>query len=418
MATNPYTSRTAPAMMPADWAEQQSEIDYRTRLADQLAGDTQMPSGQVVGGIYVRPSITQMLAKALNPVIARQNRAEAGRLSADLAEKQATERSGAMERFAQKLAGTPESAQGQFYPAGGNPDEESGMGYRPAVAGNREAALGELARSRDPMLQQLAMAQMLKGIEPPKREAFTLGPGQVRYDETGKQVANVAPKTEKPFIRTRVMGDQEVQEQLQADGSYQEIGRGPRFARQIAPVINLAEQSRKAPKLPTSALKMQQEELDAIGTVGAINADLAAIDKQIEGGKLNLGVVGNLAAKAKNFVGASDESSRNLASFQATLEKLRNDSLRLNKGVQTEGDAQRAWNELVANINDPKVVRQRMAEIQKINDRAAGLRRMNVDVIRSNFGVEPMDTAPRMNQPAAVGGGGSNVDDLLKKYGG
>lgn len=174
--------------------------------------------------------------------------------------------------------------------------------------------------------------------------------------------------------------------------------------RMIAGMVNARQEQKNTPKLPTRALQMQQEELDAIGTSSTINADLSAIGRQVESGKLDLGLVSNLTAKAKNYVGASDESSRNLASFQATLEKLRNDSLRLNKGVQTEGDSARAWNELLTNINDRDVVKQRLGEIQKINQRAANLRQMNVDGIRANYGMEPMDTSGYRAQPAAVGG--------------
>lgn len=163
----------------------------------------------------------------------------------------------------------------------------------------------------------------------------------------------------------------------------------------------------KAPAkpLPTSALKMQQEELDAIGTSGSINADLAAVEQQIATGKLKLGLVTNALGSAKNYVGLSDENSKNLASFRAKLENLRNSSLQLNKGVQTDGDAQRAWNELIANINDQGVVTQRLAEIRALNERAANLRRMNVDILRNNYGLPPLDTDPRFQQPAAIGAG-------------
>jgi hypothetical protein len=161
---------------------------------------------------------------------------------------------------------------------------------------------------------------------------------------------------------------------------------------------------RYTPKLPTPALKLQQEELDAIGTASSINADLGGIANQIDSGNLDLSAASNAAGTVRNMIGISNENSRNLASFKSTLEKLRNDSLRLNKGVQTEGDAQRAWNELVANINDKGVVKQRLAEIQKINERAVNLRKMNVDSIRTNFGLEPMDTGGYEKQPPQSAG--------------
>lgn len=104
------------------------------------------------------------------------------------------------------------------------------------------------------------------------------------------------------------------------------------------------------------------------------------------------------------MIGASTEESRNFGSFKNTLEKLRNDSLRLNKGVQTDGDAQRAWNELFDNINDKGFVQQRIGEIKRINERAVQLRKMNVDGIRSNYGHDPIDTSGYTSQPAAIGG--------------
>lgn len=158
----------------------------------------------------------------------------------------------------------------------------------------------------------------------------------------------------------------------------------------------------KPAKLPTSALKMQQEETDAISIASGIRTDLDAIKKQVDSGQLNLGLFANLASKGKNFAGLSDESSRNFATFQATLEKLRNDSLRLNKGVQTEGDAVRAWNELLENINDPKLVSKRLEEINIINERAVNNRKMNVDNIRQNFGVEALDTSGYENQKPII----------------
>lgn len=157
--------------------------------------------------------------------------------------------------------------------------------------------------------------------------------------------------------------------------------------------------------LPVAALRIQKEELDAIGTASGINADLAGVEKQLASGKIKLGPVENVESKGLNLAGMSTESSRNFATFQSTLEKLRNDSLRLNKGVQTEGDAQRAWNEIMNNVNDKKLVQQRLKEVQRINQRAVDLRRNNINVIRANYGQEPLDTEKFEKVPGAIGGG-------------
>lgn len=152
---------------------------------------------------------------------------------------------------------------------------------------------------------------------------------------------------------------------------------------------------------------MQQEALEAMGLVGSINADLGAIQQQVREGKLDLGPMANKISEGRNWAGTSSENSRAYASFMSTLEKLRNDSLRLNKGVQTEGDAQRARNELLANVNDPKLVEQRLGEILAINQRAAELRGLANDSMRANFGHEPMDYSQYLKLPAAVGQGGA-----------
>lgn len=161
--------------------------------------------------------------------------------------------------------------------------------------------------------------------------------------------------------------------------------------------------------LPANVLKSEQEDLEAIGAVAGLNADLAAVIGQIESGDLSLGPVSNMLGQARNAVGLSNQGSRNLASFQATLERLRNESLRLNKGVQTEGDAVRAWNELLSNINDPAVVTQRLQEVRSLNDRAIQLRQAGINSRRANFGLGPLDTSNFQNVPAALGSGQGSV---------
>jgi hypothetical protein len=173
------------------------------------------------------------------------------------------------------------------------------------------------------------------------------------------------------------------------------------------PVVGLDGQpiasTNAAQALPASALRMQNEALDAIGVANSIKTDLAALDKQIQEGKLSFGPISNLISTGANLAGMSTENSRNFATFKSSLERLRNESLRLNTGVQTDGDAQRAWNELFQNITDTDLVRQRLQEIQRINERGAQLQQLKVDSVRLNYGLPPMDFSPYSQQPAAVG---------------
>lgn len=188
-----------------------------------------------------------------------------------------------------------------------------------------------------------------------------------------------------------------------------------------APLPTRADPAAKP--LPPTVLKMQQDNLDAIGLSGSIDADLSALVDQFKTGKLDVGPVMNTLNGALNAVGASTQGSRDFASLQGTLEKLRNDSLRLNKGVQTEGDAVRAWNEMFKNLNDSGVVMQRLQEISAINRRGARLHALQNDLLRSQFGHEPMDYTPFMSPGSALhggevapAGGGAGIDALLEKY--
>jgi len=174
-----------------------------------------------------------------------------------------------------------------------------------------------------------------------------------------------------------------------AQGKYVEISRAPRWQ----PKAGVEQRP-----IPATILKQQDELLGQIGTAATTNAQLDKFSRQIAEGKLNLGLVANAMSGTQNYLGLSSDQSRNFASFKAMMEKMRNDSLRLNSGVQTEGDSQRAWNELLANINDPQVVLQRLTEIKNLNTRAIDERRERIDAMRDNYGHPPYE--PPTRRPA------------------
>lgn len=170
-----------------------------------------------------------------------------------------------------------------------------------------------------------------------------------------------------------------------------------------------------AKPMPATAVKMQNEAMEDLSIANNTQADLDKLIGQIDKGDLNLGPLQNPINRGLNWTGNSTTYSRNLSSFEASLEKLRNDSLRLNKGVQTDGDAQRAWNELLSNINDKDVVRQRLQEIKGINQRASDLKRVQIETMRNNFGQAPMDFG-QLDGKAAIGQG-ADLQNLKSKYG-
>jgi hypothetical protein len=157
--------------------------------------------------------------------------------------------------------------------------------------------------------------------------------------------------------------------------------------------------------LPPGAIKLQNEALEAIGVASSIQKDLGALQGQLQEGKLKFGPVSNVLSAGRNMAGLSNEQSRNFGSFKSSLERLRNESLRLNSGVQTEGDAQRAWNELFSTLNDSELVNQRLTEIQAINKRATELKKSQLDALRANYGHGPADLSGFTGVAPAVGDG-------------
>jgi len=158
------------------------------------------------------------------------------------------------------------------------------------------------------------------------------------------------------------------------------------------------QQAAQEKPLPATIVKEQQKLRDQIDTASQMNKMLSTFEKQLDDGKLNLSLTGNLANKARNYLGASTDESTALASFQSGMEKMRNDSLRLNSGVQTEGDATRAWNELFANINDEKVVKQRLAEIRGYNESAINFKKADINAMRSEYGKGEFDDSSYTKQ--------------------
>ncbi len=154
--------------------------------------------------------------------------------------------------------------------------------------------------------------------------------------------------------------------------------------------------------MPASVAKLQNDELNAIGTFSGVNADVDTLISQIDSGKLDTSLLSRGEAWLKNNTNSSDEGSRNLATLDSNLNKLRNAVLLLNKGVQTEGDAQRAMDEIINSKNDTALVRKRLEDLKIINQRAVDLRKASIDTVRQDYNHPAMDYSKFENQPSSV----------------
>jgi len=195
-----------------------------------------------------------------------------------------------------------------------------------------------------------------------------------------------------------------------AEGGLEAIPGGPADPEQARA---MASARRTGAPIPPFIQKAEQEDIDAIQTASSISSDLTALGKQIVDGKLDFGLISNPLARAGNFIGVDSEAGRNLQSYRATMTRIVNDSLRLNKGVQTDGDAQRAAAELMDNINSPGVVKQRLEELGRLNQRAVQYRTALINRRRAENGLPETDVSAFTNIAPAVGqgtgGGGSGT---------
>lgn len=155
---------------------------------------------------------------------------------------------------------------------------------------------------------------------------------------------------------------------------------------EIDTVAEVERQKARGAPMPEAAVEEIADIEFIAGQLGGVNADLNAIRGAITGGNLTLGPVENKISAAKNWASMSDPNSRNFGTMMATLQKQRNASLLLAKGVQTEGDAVRAWSELFDSFNDGAFVARRLGEIEEMNKRNAALATKKANTIKANYG--------------------------------
>ena len=143
--------------------------------------------------------------------------------------------------------------------------------------------------------------------------------------------------------------------------------------------------------LPVGALKMQNDIVDSFSAAKNAQDLSKSIVNNIDSGSLDLGPVSNFSYKAQNFAGYSTPKSQAFGNLQTSLENLRNETLLLHKGVQTEGDAVRALNAITTTVNDPKLLKANMEKLNSLNMRAAEIQKQKLNAVRANYGLEPYD---------------------------
>jgi len=146
-------------------------------------------------------------------------------------------------------------------------------------------------------------------------------------------------------------------------------------------------------KLSGTLQKAEEDDIFALETSKNINKDVDKFDQLITDKKLEFGVIDTLGDFTLGLIGRQGEEEINSSKFKSFISKLRNDSLRLNKGVQTEGDAQRVMDELfdAFDSNNEKVIQEKLREIKIINERAIELRKRQIKNRRQSQNVKDFD---------------------------
>lgn len=161
------------------------------------------------------------------------------------------------------------------------------------------------------------------------------------------------------------------------------------------------EQQRTAAGLPSDARKAEEADFEAISSLDNIIQDIGGIVDDFGynaetgefTGPLNIGL-GGFIEGAFGSIGVGGkgavETAKAREEFDRFKTRLINESLRLNKGVQTEGDAQRAANEL-GRAKTEATAYAAIQELLKINQRARSAREAAIIRRRERFKVSGVD---------------------------
>jgi hypothetical protein len=126
----------------------------------------------------------------------------------------------------------------------------------------------------------------------------------------------------------------------------------------------------KQVQLPAAIQKQEDEDYDRGQTAINIASDSNRYINSIRSGAIPFGAGSSTMASVRGALGSNDPSVINKKDFEAFKVRLVNESLRLNKGTQTDTDAKRAVDELQA-ANSATGAAKAINTLMEINLRAA-----------------------------------------------
>jgi hypothetical protein len=166
-------------------------------------------------------------------------------------------------------------------------------------------------------------------------------------------------------------------------------------------VLTEEEAASKKPKVLSSTLqKAEDEDFEALNTSSSIVDDTQGFLDMIEKGELDFSFGDSAGDAIALALGSNNEEVLNRQDFNIFLERLRNATLRLNKGTQTEGDAERALREISRNKNNKNAVRRALLKLREVNERAIENKKRGINRRRSTQGIDAFDFSDTMMPPS------------------
>lgn len=139
--------------------------------------------------------------------------------------------------------------------------------------------------------------------------------------------------------------------------------------------------------------KAEEDDIEAVMSMQNINTDANKFYNFIQDGELEFGLFDNIEDAWKGWWGRQGREEELSSEFKIFIQKLANDSLKLAKGVQTEGDAERVGKELLSayDQNNSRLIKNRLLKMQEINQRTINIRKALLKNRRISQGAKPFD---------------------------
>ena len=133
-------------------------------------------------------------------------------------------------------------------------------------------------------------------------------------------------------------------------------------------VIGISKDLSVAKPLPTYLAKDEEKDFEIATAATNLSSDANNFIGRIKSGEIKFGLKDKASIRARQVFGSSDPDVIAREDYDKFLKVLTNESLRLNKGTQTEGDAVRAAKELESS-ESPEAAASAMRRLVEINVR-------------------------------------------------